>query len=133
MKKTLVYILALTSLLGLLSACGAKNEGEGPGDPTPDVTTDVRPMDTPDANNGTVTDQDGILEDDTDKGILDDSNGILDGDQILPDNNGNDNGNNSGSNNGSNSGSNNGSNSGSNSESASPRPETPGSGKARMR
>lgn len=88
MKKTLVYILALVSLLGLLTGCGAKNNDDAV-EPTPDVTDNVLPMETPDANEGVVNDEDGIIEENEDDGIVNDSNGMLgDNDGILDSGNG---------------------------------------------
>ncbi len=65
MKKWIVYILALASLLSL-SACGAADKPAATNAPMPSGS----PMTaTPDMNDGIVNDDDGIITDD-DTGVV---------------------------------------------------------------
>ena len=67
MKKTMVYILALSMLAAaLLAGCGETGDKRGDAAPTPDVTGKVPEMDdiidiTPDPRDGDVRDMDGFI------------------------------------------------------------------------
>lgn len=70
MKKTMVHIALMLALVFSLSACSNTKGKDNLVDNTvptaqPSPTVTVTPMITPDADNGTVTDGDGIIDDNT--------------------------------------------------------------------
>lgn len=61
MKNRILCILFAVLLCAALCGCGMDRTGNRPGTDNMDILPDVTPMISPDASDGVVTDQDGVI------------------------------------------------------------------------